>query len=265
MQSELQQAVPLITGLSPAVVLETFALVMARVGPLVLLSPIFSRRLVPLAVRIAALILLACPIAVSQLGSANGTALTGEGMMHTGSGAFILLLLREAVIGGVFALGISVVFAALSAAGSLMDTQRGEGATGHVGTKANAGAPLGTVYWLSALTVLMATGGSGMIVQSLVRSYAVVSLRDAPITQWANAQVPAILFSLADLFGLSLAIAAPVLLAVFIIDIAFVVLSRVSPGIQAWALALSIKPLLVIVLALMSLSMAMQVSVARFV
>ena len=93
-----------------------FILVLARVGPLFILAPLFSSKLIPLRVR--GIVAVALAIGLSPVVS-KGVVLP------TGLMDMTWLVLKEMLVGGAFAFAVGGLAAALSAAGSLIDTSIG--------------------------------------------------------------------------------------------------------------------------------------------
>jgi flagellar biosynthetic protein FliR len=93
-----------------------FLLVLARVSPLFLLAPPFSSTMVPLRAR--AIIAVGLAIGLAPL-ALHGVPVPGDALRIAG------LAGKEIVVGLGFALAIACLFAAVDAAGSILDTQIG--------------------------------------------------------------------------------------------------------------------------------------------
>ena len=140
-----------------------FVLVLARVGPLFILAPMFSSKLIPLRVR--GIVAVALAIGLSPVVS-QGVVLP-LGLMD-----MTWLVLKEMLIGGAFAFAVGGLAAALSAAGSLIDTSIGFSYGSLVdpltGTQSTV---LSQAYALVGMLVFIAIGGDGWVVQGLARTY----------------------------------------------------------------------------------------------
>ena len=93
-----------------------FILVLARVSPLFLLAPPFSSSMVPMRAR--AIIAVGISIGLAPL-ALHGQAIPADAVK------IVELALKEIVVGLGFALCIACLFAAVDAAGSMIDTQIG--------------------------------------------------------------------------------------------------------------------------------------------
>jgi flagellar biosynthetic protein FliR len=207
-----------------------FILVLARVSPLFVLAPLFSSKLVPARVRGIVAVALAIGIApvVSQ-----GVALP------LGVYDLFWLVLKEMLVGATFAFAIGALFAALSTAGSFLDTSIGFSYGSLVdpltGTQSSV---LAQAYALVGTLVFIAIGGDGWVVQGLARTYDLVGLEQAP-------ELGRLISSADSVFGAiftsALEVAGPVMLALILTDAAFGVVSRVVPQLNVFAVGFPAK------------------------
>ena len=93
-----------------------FMLVLARVSPLFLLAPIFSSKMLPARARGVAAVALAFGLAPWAL---HGQHVSLDGLSLAG------LIGKELLVGLAYAFALAAVFAAISVAGSLLDTAIG--------------------------------------------------------------------------------------------------------------------------------------------
>jgi len=207
-----------------------FVLVLARVGPLFILAPMFSSKLIPLRVR--GIVAVALAIGLSPVVS-KGVVLP-LGMMD-----MTWLVLKEMLIGGAFAFAVGGLAASLSAAGSLIDTSIGFSYGSLVdpltGTQSTV---LSQAYALVGMLVFIAIGGDGWVVQGLARTYDLVGLDQAPQLGRLVAGVDAVFGSI---LISAMEVAGPVLLALILTDAAFGVVSRVVPQLNVFAVGFPAK------------------------
>ncbi len=207
-----------------------FILVLARVGPLFILAPLFSSKLIPLRVR--GIVAVALAIGLSPVVS-KGVVLSTDVMDMT------WLVLKEMLIGGAFAFAVGGLAAALSAAGSLIDTSIGFSYGSLVdpltGTQSTV---LSQAYALVGMLVFIAIGGDGWVIEGLARTYDMVGIDQAPqlgrLVGGVDAVFGSILIS-------AMEVAGPVLLALILTDAAFGVVSRVVPQLNVFAVGFPAK------------------------
>jgi flagellar biosynthetic protein FliR len=207
-----------------------FILVLARVSPLFVMAPLFSSRQVPVRVRTV----VACGLAIGM------TPLAMHGQ-HVPNDVLELfgLVLKELLVGLAFALSISLLFAAISSAGALLDMLVGFSFGAIVDPlTGNQSAVLTQVYGLVALAVFVAIDGTSWVVGGLARTFDLVPLTAAPdIASLATGVVA----TFTTIFASALEVAAPVLIACVITDVAFGVVTRVVPQLNVFAVGFPVK------------------------
>jgi flagellar biosynthetic protein FliR len=208
----------------------SFFLVLARVGPLFVIAPLFSSKMVPVRARGVAAVALAIglsPIAMNDV-KVPTDALSLAGLVG-----------KEALVGLAFAFTIAVLFAAISIAGSFLDTLIGFSYGGLVDpVNGNQTAVLAQLYALVGVMVFIAIGGDTWMIQGLAKTYDLVGLTEMPAigTLVGGAQ-----HTFSTIFVSAVELAAPVLIALVITDAAFGVVSRVMPQLNVFAVGFPAK------------------------
>ena len=212
-----------------------FLLVLGRVGPLFLLAPMFSSRMMPARAKSVVAVALAvgiAPVALRTTGSAAGE-------MPTDVIAIAGLMFKEILVGTAFAFALGAFFAAVSVAGTLLDTFIGfsfgqlvDPVTG------NPGGALNQLYALVGVAIFIAIGGDAWIIQGLARTYEAIPLLSAPDI---GSLVEGMQVAFSGIFGAALQVCAPVLLAVVLTDAAFGVVSKVVPQLNVFAVGFPAK------------------------
>ena len=207
-----------------------FILVLARISPLFVLAPIFSSRMMPARARGVAAVALAigmAPIAMA------------DRKVPTEVFALAELAVKELLIGLAFAFAVAVVFAAVSIAGSFLDTLVGFSFGSLVDPITGTQSPvLSQVYGLVGVLIFIAIGGDAWMIQGLAKTYDLVPLLAFPSV---GAMVGGANAAFTGIFVSALQIAAPVLIAVTITDAAFGIVSRVAPQMNVFAVGLPAK------------------------
>jgi len=207
-----------------------FLLVLGRIGPLFALAPLFSSKLIPARGKSVCAVALAVGIAP--------IALAGH-EVPLAVGSFVELMLKEILVGLAYAFALSALFAAVSTAGSFLDTLIGFSYGALVDpVTGNQSAVLTQAYILVGILVLIAIGGDQLIIKGLARSYDLVPLLEVP-------SLPAIAagaqHAFAQVFLSAIELAAPVVLAIVITDAAFGIVSRVVPQLNVFAVGFPAK------------------------
>lgn len=219
-----------------------FLLALARVGPLFLLAPVFSSRMIPLRARLVVAAALA--LALSHL-ARRGAELPGD------PAALGALVVKEALVGLALAFAVSVLFAAVQTAGALLDGFTGFSFAAIVDPlTGNPGAVLAQLYALVAAALFLTIGGDAWLVAGLARSYEIVPLTASPDI---GSVVAAAQHTFAGMFGAALEVAAPVIVALILTDGAFALVARVAPQLNILQVGFALKILVGLVLVAASL------------
>ncbi|MEK6609257.1 MAG: flagellar biosynthetic protein FliR [Myxococcota bacterium] len=210
------------------------ALVFARIGPALAVVPALGGRLVPGPAKVAASLAIAALIA-PLIAAGTGAAATAAGPV----GIFAIAL-REALIG--FALGLiaSVGLLAAEAAGRLADTA--------LWPSSREDGPLARLYLLLAAALFFAVSGHRTVLRALAGSYEALPL-GAGLASTAGF-VDATVRATGGLIAAAIGLAAPVIVALLLADLATGAIGRFVPRANAALLALPARALLAIVAAL---------------
>ncbi len=207
-----------------------FLLVLGRIGPLFAIAPLFSSKSIPMRAKAVCAVALSVGIAPIALA---GHAVPLE------VGQFVELMLKEILVGLAYAFALMALFAAVSTAGSFLDTLIGFSYGALVDpVTGNQSAVLTQAYILVGIMVLIAIGGDQLMVRGLARSYDLVPLLATPSlpTLVGGAQS-----AFTQVFLSAMELAAPVVLAIVITDAAFGVVSRVVPQLNVFAVGFPAK------------------------
>ena len=148
-------------------------------------------------------------------------------------------MLKEILVGIVFALILACFFAALRVAGSVLDLVAGFGFGALVDpVSGNNSTMLANLYAMFGIAVFIAIGGDSWVIQGMAKTYDAVPLLDSPSIPTATAGVQV---AFAGILPAAVMVAAPVLLAIILTDAALGVVSRVVPSLNVFAVGFSAK------------------------
>jgi flagellar biosynthesis protein FliR len=207
-----------------------FFLVLARVTPLFMLAPLFSSKMMPTKVRTIVAVGLAIgltPLAVH------------DQRIPTDVMSVIGLMIVQLLVGLAFSFAVGAVFAAIEAAGSLTDMAAGFSYGSILDPiNGNQGGVMTSLYGLVGLAMFIAIGGDAWTLRGLARTFTLVPLTRAPAIASLTAGVES---AAASIFVSALEVAAPVLLALLITDVAFGMVSRIVPQLNVFAVGFPMK------------------------
>lgn len=215
-------------------------LFLARMLPIIALSPFFGARVLPHPVKVAFAISLFV-IFLPQLLLVTTTPLTF-------STAALILMVKELFVG--FSLGymISIPFIIVQNAGIIIDHQRG-GASLMVNdpTIQNQSSPIGTFFNFILIFIFFYLDGPFLFIDAIVTSYEII-----PPDKFFNAnffvkgsgfwEMQIKLFN--KLMVISIQLATPALLAILMTDVFLGIANRLAPQVQITFLGMPLKSLL---------------------
>jgi len=207
-----------------------FFLVLARIGPLFVLAPLFSSKLVP--ARVRGIVAVGLAIGMTPVVS-KGVTVPLDAIGLAG------LVVKEMLVGAAFAFSIGALFAAISTAGTYLDTAIGFSYGSLVDPiTGNQSTVLAQLYGLVGTMVFIVIGGDAWVVRGLARTYDLVGLNQSPDL---GRLVGAMDATFAGIMTSALEVAGPVMLALILTDAAFGVVSRVVPQLNVFAVGFPAK------------------------
>lgn len=212
----------------------TFLLVSSRVLATLLVAPPFSGGVVPVRVR------LGLAVSIGILLASGPLAGTGDAVSGLSPPALILAVATQVVVGLVFGFFVQLLFAAFQVAGSVIDLSAGLSAgTLYDPITQTSIAPVGRLYQLVSLALLVSLDGHLLIVRGVIRSYEV-----APAGSVDTAALGSVLTTGAgQLLLASLEIGFPVLAALLLTEVALGIASRAAPRMNIMAVGFGVKSL----------------------
>jgi flagellar biosynthetic protein FliR len=207
-----------------------FFLVLARLGPLFVLAPLFSSRLIP--GRVRGLVAVALAVGLTPV-------VIGDREIPLEVVAYVGLLLKEILIGLAFAFALAALFAAVSVAGTFIDTLIGFSFGALVdpvnGTQSTV---LSRFYTMLGVLIFIAIGGDAWVLGGFARTYDIVDVLQLPSI---NAMVAGADEAFVGIFLAAVQVAGPIMLALVLTDVAFGLVSRVVPQLNVFAVGFPAK------------------------
>jgi flagellar biosynthetic protein FliR len=217
--------------------LTLFTLVFARVAAAVVLAPFLGGASVPGQIKTGIALLLTLTMMPALV--SNGTALPPSGMVY------LALLAKEVVVGSMIGFLSQLVFYAVQMAGTLIDTQRGLNQITFLAPQLD-GHPsaLGSLQFQAALVIFFVLQGHLMFIATLMKSFGQLPLLEIPhMAGGLTAVTEQAARMTANTLLLGCQIAAPVVLALFLVDVAFASAGRVASQIRINSEAFTAKAL----------------------
>lgn len=220
-----------------------FLLLVARLGGFLVSAPFFGSRNIHPGLRFFCAVLLA--MALVPLFPAENFPVPPGLLLFTWT------LLKDLTLGLALGFGAGVVFSAFSVAGQILDFQIGFGMVNVFDPQSGAQVPLlGNLLYLMALVIFLSADGHHFLLQALWSSWQVIP----PGGSWGGpALTLEIVRLVAVMFVGGVEIAAPVVAALFLADLALAVVARTIPQLNIFVVGLPLKA--TVGLALLALSL----------
>lgn len=209
----------------------TWLLAMVRVVGILVFAPAFSAQSVPMPVRLY--------LAVA-VGAVMATQLShSEPMQLATVGLYILAILRELAFGAVIGFGVGLLFEAVRFAGDALDVQVGLAqATALDPTTQDHATIISRAYYFVALVLFLQLDGHHWLLAGLHRSFELIPL-GGPVYHHGVTEL--LVKLVGAIFTVGLRLAAPVMAAVFLTDLAFGFIARVVPQMNVFLVGIPAK------------------------
>ncbi|MBI3900294.1 MAG: flagellar biosynthetic protein FliR [Gammaproteobacteria bacterium] len=206
------------------------ALVALRFGAVLVMTPLFSFGGVPANVRVL-LVLALSVLMVSATGIDGAVVPTSVGQMVAAG-------LSELALGAMLAFGLFTSFAVFQLAGRIIDIQLGFGIASIIDPATRTQSPLlGTFLNLLAIVMFFAIDGHHLLIRGLAFSLEQIP----PGTLLTDIDIGAVVAQFGGMFSYALALAAPVLFVILLIDVALSVMARSMPQVNILVVSLPLK------------------------
>ncbi len=231
---------------SPMVFLSLYGLIMARLVPAINYTPFFGGGAISSPVKIAlafTLTYLLYPAMASSIAPEN---------VPTSFIPFVLLAIKEGLIGVTIGYVTSLIFYGIQSAGQMVDNGRGATIAQLQNLQLNTQTSLlGQMNLQVAIVLFFCLDGHLLYIKALFYSFERLPVNAFP--RLPNGIVPQgdinpiladIVHMSGDVLLVSLQLAAPVLICLFLTDVVFGIFNRVAPQMNVFFLSLPIKMLL---------------------
>lgn len=165
-----------------------------------------------------------------------------------------MLVCKEGFIGFMLGYALAMPFWAFEAIGFIIDNQRGASITATLNPlTGNDSSPLGIMFNQAFIVFFLTSGGFLLLLGVLYDSF-----RLWPVFDWTptlkTEHIPLLLAQLDRLLGMTMLLAAPVVVAMFLAELGLALVSRFVPQLQVFFLAMPIKSGLAMIVLLVYLS-----------
>ena len=211
--------------------IDLFMLVLARVGGIFLIGPIFSNRSIPGQTR--ALLSVAVSLVLF-----TGLQLKAP-ELHYELGSLVLMIISEMMVGLIIGFVAQFVFAAIQFAGQTIDIVMGFSIVNVIDpTSGGTASLIGTFKNLFAMLIFLTTDSHHFLIVALYRSYDKIPITGGRLSNGAVEM-------LIDMFGTMLVtgikIGIPIVGAIFVAEVATGLIARTMPQMQIFYVSMPVK------------------------
>ncbi len=208
-----------------------FGLMLVRVSALFATAPFLNSRAIPVRIKAGFAVLLvfiALPLTADT-----------SGPLPDSTVGFVTLALKELIVGAAMGLLAQMLFAAVQLAGSYIDLSAGFAIASTIDPSSNMNLTvLGRVYNMVLTAAFLAIGGHLLLVGSVVRSFELIRPTQMPRFEFL---VQGVIARSDEMFVISLQLAAPLMAALLITDVALGIMSRAAPQMNVFIVGMPVK------------------------
>lgn len=210
---------------------DAFLLVFVRMTGLFVVAPIFGRRNIPTYLKIGfsffCTIILVNTITIPKPDFYSNILQMG------------LIIAKEFIVGITIGFVAYMSFTAIYVAGEIIDMQLGFGIVNVMDPVSNIQVPItSNLYFIVSMLVYMAVNGHHALIKALFDSYTIVPLGTAVFNQSLMNNLLALF---GNIFAIGFKIAAPVVAAILITDVALGTISRMVPQLNVFVIGMPLK------------------------
>ena len=232
-------------------------LLLGRVLPLVVLTPMLGGQLLPARLRIGISLLLVFVLLPS---------VTPAQPLELSAVQYFGLAFKEAMIGLTVSTMILLMYHTFTSMGAVVDLSRGATIANVYDPTTQQQQPVVGSFFLQAAIVLFLTlGGHHIIIEALGQSLIAMPIFETSAPAVEAQGLVLVLSLLGTLMSVALQLALPVVLVILLLDVVLGLLNKVAPQIQVYFVGLSIKSALGLAIVLLGLGLTIDLMRSHFI
>jgi flagellar biosynthetic protein FliR len=233
--------------------LPAFMLVLFRVGGLMFSAPMFGSNVIP--IRIKAFFSIAIAIMVFPIVMPDLITELSLGMALIG-------ILGELMIGLMLGFSLTLIFTGVQLGGQIIGQQAGIGLAEVFNPVLDSESTgISQIYFFVAFLIFLAVGGHHALVRAMLDSFATI-----PVMAYTFDATPVELISTLakSAYGLSLQVAGPILIALFLTTLSLGFISRTVPQLNILAVGFTIRVMVALFVTAMTIALCQDVLTQKF-
>lgn len=158
------------------------------------------------------------------------------------NGAFLLLVMKEALVGLLVGFIAYLILSAIQIAGGFIDFQMGFAIANVIDPQTGAQSPItGQYFYIVSLLFLLSVNGHHLLIDGVYHSYQFVPIDNAWIPFGDESLVTFVLKTFSTMFMIALQMALPVVGSLFLVDVALGIVARTVPQLNVFVVGLPLK------------------------
>ncbi|MCM3356917.1 flagellar biosynthetic protein FliR [Psychrobacillus sp. MER TA 171] len=211
--------------------LTVLLLIIARVSAFMITLPLFSHRTIPATHKIAFAVILSWMMYYTM--DVSPFDINGE---------YILLIIKEVMVGLFVGLLAYIILSAIQIAGGFIDFQMGFAIANVIDPQTGAQSPLiGQFLNIIALLLLLALNGHHLILDGIFYSYQFIPMETTWLAFGQENYVEFIMKTFAGVFAVAFQMSIPIVATLFLVDIALGITARTVPQLNIFVVGFPIK------------------------
>ncbi|KIL44901.1 flagellar biosynthesis protein FliR [Jeotgalibacillus soli] len=175
-------------------------------------------------------------------------------------GQYILLIIKEAIVGLFIGLIAYIVLSAIQIAGGLIDFQMGFAMANVIDPQTGAQSPLmGQYLYTIALLLLLYFDGHHLILDGIFYSYQYAPMDQLSLGFGEPGAAEFVIKAFAAAFVIAFQIAAPVVATLFLVDVALGIVARTAPQFNIFVIGFPIKIIVAFIILVILMGVTFQV------
>ncbi|WP_078380883.1 flagellar biosynthetic protein FliR [Sutcliffiella halmapala] len=208
-----------------------FLLVLTRVTAFFVTLPLFSYRSVPATFKVGLGFLFALVMSFSIDLPVIGI-----------DGFFILLVVKEMMVGLLIGLVAYMILSAIQIAGGFIDFQMGFAIANVIDPQTGSQSPIiGQFFYMFAMLLLLSVNGHHLMLDGIFYSYELISITQAWLPLGDERLLEYVLKAVNMMFIVALQLAIPIVGALFLVDVALGIVARTVPQLNVFVVGLPLK------------------------
>ncbi|AZS16100.1 flagellar biosynthetic protein FliR [Paenibacillus lutimineralis] len=210
-----------------------YMLIFCRMTAFFVVSPVFSSRGVPNSYKIGLSAIIAVFILLIQ----------GTNQAVPSDLSYLLVVIREILIGLLMGYVATLLFTVIQMAGSFIDIQIGFGIVNVLDPVTGSSVPvIGNLKYVFATLIFFSMNGHHYLLDAVIRSYNWIPLSNEVFQRIYNGNLSEFLITtFSQAFMLAFQMAAPLVVALFVTDVALGFLARTAPQFNVFVIGIPLK------------------------